>query len=306
MKWDEFFSWEQASRDSIDVKKIYIDMAGDLVTGVLLSQIVYWFLPSRRGESKLHVEKDGVIWLAKKVDDWWDECRVSAKQARRAIAALKARGIIETRICKFAGVPTTHIRLTEGFLDLLTEATAVRANPLCPKVQMDYAQRDKSIMPKGTNPLTEITSEITSETDSRPLRGRDTQPPTGQIDSANKEGKEKRGSLRETADTASSHPAITAFRQAVHRYPAKSWYQNIVDTVGDKEDSVDRWRALVHEWVGHGWNPLNVSAMLEAYRTGGIKPKANAPPANNGNGNGRPTGKAAIEAYLRGGDSGVT
>ena len=153
MKWDEFFSWEQASRDSIDVKKIYIDMAGDLVTGVLLSQIVYWFLPGRSGESKLHVEKDGVIWLAKKMDDWWDECRVSAKQARRAIAALKARGIIETRICKFAGVPTTHIRLTDRFLDLLTQASTVRANPLCPKVQMDYAQRYKSIMPKGMNPL---------------------------------------------------------------------------------------------------------------------------------------------------------
>ena len=30
---DEFFRWEQASHDTIDVKRCYIDVAGDLVSG---------------------------------------------------------------------------------------------------------------------------------------------------------------------------------------------------------------------------------------------------------------------------------
>ena len=40
-----FLEWERRSRDTIDVKRCYVDVAGGLVAGVLLSQVVYWFLP---------------------------------------------------------------------------------------------------------------------------------------------------------------------------------------------------------------------------------------------------------------------
>jgi len=62
-------------------------------------------------------------------------------------------------------------------------------------------------------------------------------------------------------------PAIKAFRSAVHRYPAKSWYQDIDDIVGRDPDDVGRWRAVCKDWVGRGWNPINVSGMLDKYKT---------------------------------------
>jgi hypothetical protein len=52
----EFLAWEKATCDIVDFKRIYVDMAGDLVTGLMLSQLVYWcLLPDGKGESKLRV-----------------------------------------------------------------------------------------------------------------------------------------------------------------------------------------------------------------------------------------------------------
>lgn len=111
MDFKEFLLWEQASQDTIDVKKIYIDIAGDQLAGILLSQIMYWFLPSKKGGSKLRVIKDGVEWLAKGRNDWWDECRFSPKQFDRASKILESKNIIEKKTYKFDGDPTIHIRV---------------------------------------------------------------------------------------------------------------------------------------------------------------------------------------------------
>lgn len=68
-------------------------------------------------------------------------------------------------------------------------------------------------------------------------------------------------------------PAVSAFRGATHRYPAKSWFDDIDSAVGDNPETVMRWRELCKEWVGRGWNPVNVKGMLEAFKNGGIKGK---------------------------------
>jgi hypothetical protein len=67
----------------------------------------------------------------------------------------------------------------------------------------------------------------------------------------------------------SKHPAIKAFREETHRYPPKSWYEKIAGAVGE---NVDKWRGIVNEWVGHGWNPTNVKGMLDVFQNGWQKP----------------------------------
>jgi hypothetical protein len=116
--FSQFLLWERSSRDSLDVKRVYIDMAGDLVAGVVLSQIVYWHLPSRDGRARLQVEREGKLWLAKGREEWWDECRISPKQADRALEALEVRGLIEVKLFKFGRAPRKHIRIREeAFLE---------------------------------------------------------------------------------------------------------------------------------------------------------------------------------------------
>ena len=52
LTFEDFLKWEETDYDSIKVKRIYIDIAEDLVAGLLLSQIIYWHLPSK---------KDGIV-----------------------------------------------------------------------------------------------------------------------------------------------------------------------------------------------------------------------------------------------------
>ena len=143
--FNRFLLWERSSRDTIEVKRAYIDMAGDLVAGIVLSQIVHWHLPSRDGRTRLRVKRDGHLWLAKGRADWWAECRVSPKQADRALALLAEQGLIEVRLFRFAGAPTKHVRIVpEAFLR--GWAAHLDDGP------GDFDQTAKSISPAGEGP----------------------------------------------------------------------------------------------------------------------------------------------------------
>ena len=111
MNQTEFLLWEQNSRDTIDFKKIYVDITEDLISGLLLSQIVYWYLPNKDGKTKLRVMIEGKQFLCKSRDDWWDECRISPKRFDRASKILVDKKLIEKRIKRFNGLATMHIRL---------------------------------------------------------------------------------------------------------------------------------------------------------------------------------------------------
>lgn len=60
--------------------------------------------------------------------------------------------------------------------------------------------------------------------------------------------------------------AIKVFRQNAHRYPAKSWYGDVVAVVGRDPPDLERWGQVVKEWVGNGWNPTNIRGMLDKFQ----------------------------------------
>lgn len=174
--FSEFLNWERASRDTIDVKRVYIDMAGDLVAGIMLSEIVYWHLPSRDGANdKLTVERDGHRWLAVRHEDWWDRVRISPKQAERAISLLARRGLIEKALYKFDGAPTVHLRIVETeFLSALSKCINEPiqnpyrvGNGFRQKGEMDFDERGKSISTKGGKPITKTTAKTTAKIKNR-------------------------------------------------------------------------------------------------------------------------------------------
>jgi len=144
MNKDEFLAFEKASRDTIDVKRVYIDMAGDLAAGVLLSQIVYWHLPDESGKPKLRVFNEEHLWLAKRREDWWDECRLTPRQFDTAIARLADMGIVETKVLRFNGSPTKHVRIEwDKFLQLLAMMLGVKS--ISRKCDIEVTENAKSI-----------------------------------------------------------------------------------------------------------------------------------------------------------------
>lgn len=159
---EEFLANEKASKDTIDVKRIYIDMAGDLVGGVLLSQIVFWHLPGENGNSKLRVYHKGEYWIARGREDYWDDCRLTAKQFDRAIKELEELNLVVTDVIKFNGSPMKHVRIDwqvflASYQNLLK---SYGENGNYPKGKNQITQKVKS--------LTESTSETTKEVGAQP------------------------------------------------------------------------------------------------------------------------------------------
>lgn len=121
-KFMEFLGWERTTRDVIDFKRIYVDMAGDILAGLALSEIVYWLLPAKDGSSKLRVERDGKWWIACEREEWWTRCRMTPRQVDRVMNILVKRGLIEKRSMLFAGKRVLHIHLNEQTFVMLWES----------------------------------------------------------------------------------------------------------------------------------------------------------------------------------------
>ena len=171
-----FLAWERVSRDTLDVKRIYFDIAEDVIAGLMLSEIIYWYLPSRDGQpNKLRIERDGEQWIAVSHAGWYERLRLSRKQADSGLSKLQALGLIEKTIYKFDGAPTIHIRLVvTAFLEkwnalidnevnnALPQSDG-GANPFVQKGQIDLSEKGKSICPKRANPLTKTTTKTTTK-----------------------------------------------------------------------------------------------------------------------------------------------
>jgi uncharacterized phage protein (TIGR02220 family) len=150
------FQLETFARNGYMVRLAYVDITDDLIAGILLGQIVYWYMPNEQGKSKLRVKKNGGFWLAKGREDWRTEIRITPKQYDRAIKILIEKGFVEVQKFKFNGAPTNHIKLnisevTERVKSILTFGE----NPNSPLGEMELTER--------VNSLTEITTKNTTE-----------------------------------------------------------------------------------------------------------------------------------------------
>jgi len=78
--------------------------------------------------------------------------------------------------------------------------------------------------------------------------------------------------------------AVKVFRENAARYPAKSWYATLDSEIGKAEKDLKFWGEVVHGYVGMGWNPGNVSNMLEFYKRREIPGGGNGkgPPSDDG------------------------
>jgi hypothetical protein len=181
--FSQFLQWEKATQDVLDFKKIYVDVAGDVMAGLMLSELVYWHLPSKEGKSRLRVKHEGRYWVASRRYEWWDRCRFKPRQADRAAKILIERGLVEKRIFKFCGETTAHFAINEAaFLQAWNAALESPAvNPFAPKGAAEgdtvgasqnrnespIGEADLPVRESGSTrtgiPLTETTSENTTE-----------------------------------------------------------------------------------------------------------------------------------------------
>lgn len=166
--FETFLLWEAKSRDTIDFKKVYVDIADDLIAGLLLSQIIYWYLPDKHGKTKLRVQKNGYYWIAKGRDDWHAEIRISAKQFDRASSILVKKGILVKDYFMFDSFRTVHIRLDyDRFMKLWQEQLESghvhqRVRPVLTKGEDRNVLKGKTGLTQELRPITESTTKNTN------------------------------------------------------------------------------------------------------------------------------------------------
>jgi hypothetical protein len=154
---------EDAAQDIVAVKRIYVDICDrNLHSGVMLSQIMFWHGKSKEtGKPRLQIFREGHYWLAKSYQDWWDECRVNEHTARKCIAHLEKLGLIETRLWKFAGTPTKHIRIVWNALELAIRYEGSDGNDT--EGQIGSTPKVNSICDEGSDPIQRLPSKTTTK-----------------------------------------------------------------------------------------------------------------------------------------------
>ena len=149
---DNDFLKQQQKYEQISVKKIYIDMVGDLKAAIILDQIIYWSLPDKKGKSKLRVFKDDDEgWIAKSRREWQKETRLTVKEQKRCIRILTEQELIETKLYRFNSIITLHYRLKEkNFLSAIQKQDEIYES-MCTKgivYQRDSVPKDRTTSPK--------------------------------------------------------------------------------------------------------------------------------------------------------------
>ena len=162
MNLNEFLQLKSIERQRVNFEMIYVDMTGDLISGLLLSQIIYWFSPDKNGKSKLRVTYKGKRALAKARNEWFDEIRITAKQYDKAIKILERLKIVEVVNSMFDAKRTPFIMLNdEHFMDSYS-SNLINASVL-PKSKDRYSHKVNTDITEKLTPLTEITTEITTD-----------------------------------------------------------------------------------------------------------------------------------------------
>lgn len=112
--YDEFVNFlavERGLRRGVFIPMLYLDIMGDMEAAAVLAQIVYWHGETQNGKQRLVVSHGGHKWLARSYAEWEAELRLSEHKMRSILKRMAGMGIITSKIYKFGGAPTLHIRL---------------------------------------------------------------------------------------------------------------------------------------------------------------------------------------------------
>ena len=285
-----FLSWEAASRDTLDVKRSYIDAAGDVLAGIVLSEIVYWHLPDKQGHSKLRVtkkDKDGLgyqEWIAVRRYEWWDRTRMTPEQADYALRKLVKRGLIEKKVFKFDGSPTVHVRLLkDAFLATMQAIlTEEQVNPYLPETMPDLQNGNgkfpKSNWEKTGKPLTKTTTDKTPS----PARNASSVP-----DFQKQAAESLYRSVRPKHITLPRTDQVNAAFEVLQLY---------LDKFGSERQAADALRPFAQEADRRGISQTNLCWLTEWAAAGSIPPQKkskNQPPGRRSSDR-RQSGSAAL------------
>ena len=76
-----------------------------------------------------------------------------------------------------------------------------------------------------------------------------------------KQTKERKGTRIAIRDPALDSWQVLTYQQIAKRHIPVTWRQKVIDTVTDET----KWKSLLVQWIGSGWNIGNISGILQRY-----------------------------------------
>lgn len=107
-----------------------------------------------------------------------------------------------------------------------------------------------------------------------------------------KQTKERKEGAPKVRDPALNSWQVIIYQQIAKRHIPVTWRQKVIDTVTDET----RWRTLLVDWIGSGWNIGNVAGILQRYE--GANHDRRTQRQNLGGGTPATSGGLSVKEYL--------
>lgn len=201
--------------DKLLLRRAHIDLCdGDHLAATIFSQLLYYHLPDQKGRgTRLRVQKDGHYWVAKKYNDWYEECRINEFTARNKIGQLKKTGLIRTDNFRFNGLKILHLRI-----DFECMAARVAALDQASGIRSGKSDRERSSQPDRSGntgrtdpiPQPEPLTETTTGTPGKEFTPKPSQS-EGLSDYSGGKNSSRRNRLQEAREDPASIPVSKLF-----------------------------------------------------------------------------------------------
>jgi hypothetical protein len=242
-------------KNIISLPRIFLKVAGDVVVGLFLSQCVWY---SDKGGSH-----DG--WFFKSNKDWQEEIGLSYAQVKRATAKLEEMGVLQTKLKKAKGAPTTHYYIDmDALTKLILDFLEIRQSEGV-EIQESSKSQDIEESQKSITALTPASTETTLEEGASPARDY----LTDVLEHSQKP--DRAGVADPSQDIAAYMQTTNEFIKIYHDltklWPDTQVQKPLIQAIASKPDAdIALWEAVITAWLAHGWSKRNVMGMIEFYK----------------------------------------
>lgn len=160
--------------DDIRIDRITMQMVGDHAAASVLTRIVYWFSPTKEGQKRTRILKNGKCWIAKTDEDWYEECYVTKDQMRRIKSLLISLGVIDIDYFRFNGLRTCHYSLN---IEAYTKLYNQKAKEIYTEVSKDTSRKWEKAPSASGKTHRPLTKEYKQRTYTNDLENKDVPDP---------------------------------------------------------------------------------------------------------------------------------
>ena len=183
-----------------------------------------------------------------------EECGISRATVVRCKRRLEKAGLITIRESYKRSIAARHV-ITP--VDIWAQNTTHFADAVQPSANEPV--KPKPVVPEGLPDPSVLTVKDIRALD---LSKDDWQ----KLLDLERAGKNRKTAMRAIRQALSSPPpAVKAYRSAAELWPKKSLWPTIAKAVGNDPADLKLWQQVVQGYILKGWNPRNISRMLEYY-----------------------------------------